>query len=62
MNKRIVKKGIALAIAIITGLSALMPTVAIAAESNYSSQLGTNRALGSPLLNENFKYEDWNKW
>lgn len=62
MNKRIVKTGVALAMTTILSLSALMPTIAIAAESNYSSQLGTNRALGSPLLNENFKYEDWNKW
>ena len=29
---------------------------------DYSNQLGTNVALGSPLLNEDFNYEDWDKW
>lgn len=29
---------------------------------NYSASLGTNQALGSPLLNERFSYDDWNKW
>lgn len=29
---------------------------------NYSSSLGTNQALGSPLLNERFNYDDWDKW
>lgn len=28
---------------------------------SYSS-LGTNKALGSPILNENFSADDWNKW
>lgn len=31
-----------------------------AAQGLYSSELGTNAALGSPLLNENFQVEDWN--
>lgn len=26
------------------------------------SQLGTNKALGSPLLDANFDVDDWNKW
>ena len=55
------KRVIALALTAIMGLSVLLPTVAIAA-SSYSSQLGTNKALGSPLLNENFSYDEWNKW
>ena len=29
--------------------------------SAYSS-LGTNKALGSPILNENFSSNNWNKW
>ena len=32
------------------------------AEVGYSTSLGTNKALGSPLANTNFVQEDWNKW
>lgn len=38
------------------------PLMALGANVSYSNQLGTNAALGSPLLNSNFNYEDWNKW
>lgn len=35
-------------------------------EYSYSttaySSLGTNKALGSPILNQNFSAEDWNRW
>ena len=33
-----------------------------AEDSLYSSQLGTNAALGSPLLNPNFETTDWNPY
>ena len=31
-------------------------------DSSYIDQLGTNQALGSPILNSNFVADDWNKW
>ena len=34
---------------------------AYAAGGSYSS-LGTNQALGSPILNDSFSLDDWNKW
>ena len=40
----------------------LFPVLVQAKRIEYSNQLGTNMALGSPLLNSNFNYEDWNKW
>lgn len=30
--------------------------------ANSANQIGTNRALGSPVLNYNFETDDWNKW
>lgn len=30
--------------------------------ASYKKTLGTNVALGSPLLNENFETDDWNPW
>lgn len=30
--------------------------------ANAYSTLGTNQALGSPIINPNFSAEDWNKW
>lgn len=33
-----------------------------AAQGVYSSDLGTNAALGSPLLNDSFETEDWNPY
>lgn len=30
--------------------------------ANSYSTLGTNKALGSPILNESFSADDWNKW
>lgn len=56
------KSIIALILAFIMVFGVIAPVVASAAETSYSSQLGTNKALGSPLLNDNFQYEDWNKW
>lgn len=35
---------------------------AFAYNNSYIDQLGTNQALGSPILNNNFVLDDWNKW
>ena len=58
--KSIRNKLIALGLSVITIMNIVSPVYTYAV--NYSSQLGTNKALGSPLLNENFNYDDWNKW
>lgn len=41
--------------------SAILSCIPIAKASS-SSILGTNNALGSPILNTNFTTDDWNKW
>jgi len=43
-------------------IAILQTCVTAFAYNNYSSQLGTNKALGSPILNSNFVADDWNKW
>lgn len=58
--KNIKIKAVAALLSITTVLNVVSPIYTYAL--NYSSQLGTNTALGSPLLNESFNYEDWNKW
>ena len=61
-NRRVVSKALAIVLStsIIVTISA--PLLALGASVGYSNQLGTNAALGSPLLNDNFNYDDWNKW
>lgn len=55
MRQRILK----LLITIVLLLNAVVSNVYSA---DYSSSLGTNKALGSPLLNSNFSYDDWDSW
>lgn len=47
-------------LSVFISINLITPLSAIAV--NLSAQLGTNKALGSPLLNDNFNYEQWNKW
>ena len=44
----------------IINIIAVIPTKAAA--PSFSSSLGTNKALGSPLVEQTFTKEDWNKW
>ena len=44
----------------IINIIAVIPTKA--AVPSFSSSLGTNKALGSPLVEKTFTEEDWNKW
>lgn len=55
--KRAVASVLAIATIITTPLTALA-----AGTSYYSASLGSNLALGSPLSNNNFSAEDWDKW
>ena len=60
MVNKVKIKLLAIVLTIVTLLNVISPMYTYAV--SYSSQLGTNTALGSPLLNESFNYEDWNKW
>lgn len=49
---------------VVFSLSLILTSIAgkVLANSGNYNMLGSNEALGSPLLNENFSLEDWNKW
>lgn len=59
MIKRIAPKVVAIALVAITALNFIQP---VATNAALSSQLGTSAALGSPLINENFSVDDYQKW
>lgn len=56
-----ITKFIAIALALITIIQVALTGFSYA-NANYMSQLGSNKALGSPILNEQFVADDWNKW
>lgn len=60
LMRRIQTKALSVILCLFIILNIMIPTVIHAV--TYSSRLGTNEALGSPLLNERFDYESWNKW
>lgn len=49
-------------ICITTTLSAIISIIPTALCKGSSGILGTNAALGSPILNSNFTVDNWNKW
>lgn len=59
--KSILKRALIISICIITLGNAIISTASLA-YGDSSSLLGTNNALGSPILNENFTLDNWNKW
>ena len=59
--KSIVTKLLALILAL-TAITQVMLSGFGYANGNYINQLGSNKALGSPILNSNFVADDWNKW
>ena len=59
--KSIVTKLLALILAL-TAIAQVMLSGFGYANGNYINQLGSNKALGSPILNSNFVADDWNKW
>ena len=56
-----IKRGIALSFVVVLLLQSVLVTCQVAYGSNYS-MLGTNSALGSPILDPNFTADEWNKW
>ena len=61
MIKGIVKKAVACTMLTVTLGTAVLSAVP-SVQASYYTQLGTNAALGSPVLNNNFTTDDWNKW
>ena len=59
--KSVLKKTIIVTLCVTTLTSAIVSSIPIA-KADSSSILGTNAALGSPILNENFTIDNWNKW
>lgn len=60
--KNICKKALVFTMCVITFGSAIFSSLTYASASKLYNQLGTNTALGSPILNNNFTTEQWNKW
>lgn len=63
-TQQILKKLISVLLVLALSISALgsVITYVYADTTNAYGTLGTNVALGSPILNNNFSEEDWNKW
>lgn len=59
--KVLLKRIVAVALCVCSISSAVIASIPVAKASG-TSILGTNEALGSPVLNNNFLLEDWNKW
>ena len=57
----ITKKTLIIILCLISVRSAILSSIPVA-RANSSGILGTNAALGSPILNENFTADNWNKW
>lgn len=58
----IAKRILVTVLCITTTLSAVVTIIPIAECKGSSGILGTNAALGSPILNSNFTVDNWNKW
>lgn len=43
-------------------MSAMVSVIPVASAAGSSEILGTNAALGSPILSNNFTVDNWNKW
>lgn len=59
---KIINRLLAIILVIALWVSAIGSLLEYALASNAYSTLGTNVALGSPILNPNFTAEEWNKW
>lgn len=61
--KKILKEAIVIIISIAMIMSGIFSSISIAQATSLYSQLGTNKALCSPILNgNNYSEEDWNRW
>lgn len=56
------KLALILLIALTMSLEAVSSCIAYTKATSYSDDLGTAKGIGSPILNENFTIENWNKW
>ena len=61
-NKQLGKSILCILMIIISIFNIILALPSHAAEVNFSKSLGTNKALGSPLLVNTATEEDWNKW
>lgn len=59
--KKIFKRFIITVLCITSIISSIISVIPIAKADSFSI-LGTQSALGSPILNNNFTLDDWNKW
>ena len=57
----VLRKTLIIIMCIVTLSSAIISSIPVA-RADSSGILGTNNALGSPILNANFAVDDWNKW
>lgn len=58
----ILKKMLIVVICLTCVASVILSTIPLAESKGSSGILGTNAALGSPVLNNNFTVDSWNKW
>ncbi len=61
-TSNIIKKGIAISLITVCLLQSALSASGLAYGANNYSMIGTNQALGSPVLDPNFVSDDWNKW
>ena len=60
--KLYLKRAIAGVLCSVSLISAVVSAIPVAFSAGSSEILGTNAALGSPILNNNFTVDNWNKW
>lgn len=60
--ERLTKKVLAGALAVMISASCVYAMIPTVWASGSLAVLGTNAALGSPILNNNFTIDNWNKW
>ena len=60
--KNRLKKLLIIVLCITSVTTSLLSSIPLAYSAGSSSILGTNKALGSPILNKNFTTNNWNKW
>ena len=61
-SKSIIKKVVIYVLCIASILNMILSGAPLIAKGDSSSVLGTNKALGSPILNSKATTDNWNKW
>lgn len=62
VKSKLLKKIIVHSLCVLTVIQAVCSTVSFTASVDYYGSLGTQAALNSPVLNNQFNNENWNKW